>query len=123
VEPGDDVVPLGRRRDRPGGRRRFRGSNRDGWRRWSTTCTVTAAEPGKAFAFRVAFGPLDVAEWRYDIEAAGDGCVVRESWRDRRAGWFRAAYPVVMGVPDRAEHNRRGMAETLRALKAAAEGA
>ena len=32
---------------------RFRGSNRRGWRRWSTTCTVVAADPGHTFAFDV----------------------------------------------------------------------
>ena len=101
---------------------RFKGTNTIGWRRWSTTCTVTAADPGSAFAFRVQYGPMVVAEWRYDIAPDGAaGSLVTESWRDRRPAWFRAVYPVLVGVKDRAEHNRATMTETLRRLKAAAE--
>src|SRR4051812_33266481 len=48
---------------------RFRGTNRKGWRRWSTVNTVTAAEPGRQFAFRTTFGPLKVADWGYRIES------------------------------------------------------
>ena len=32
----------------------FRGTNRNGWRRWTTTCKVTDADPGKRFAFNVS---------------------------------------------------------------------
>jgi hypothetical protein len=32
----------------------FKGTNRNGWRRWTTTCTVTDAEPGRRFAFLVS---------------------------------------------------------------------
>jgi hypothetical protein len=32
---------------------RFRGTNQHGFRRWSTTCTVTAADDGRRFAFSV----------------------------------------------------------------------
>lgn len=100
---------------------RFRGTNRIGWRKWATICTVTEAEPGKAFAFDVGYGPMTVAQWRYGFEPSGEGTVVTESWRDRRPAWFRLVYPVLVGVSDRAEHNRRGMAATLRALRSAAE--
>jgi hypothetical protein len=100
---------------------RFRGSNQRSWRRWSTTCTVTDATPGRRFAFRVAFGPLAIAEWSYDFTPTQAGCRVTESWTDRRAGWMRVGARPLMGVADQAEHNRAGMAATLAALKAAAE--
>ena len=51
---------------------RFRGRNRIRWRRWSTTCTVTEATPGEAFAFRVKAGPLDVAEWSFRLRPADE---------------------------------------------------
>ena len=31
----------------------FRGDNRRPWFKWSTICTVIAAEPGKRFAFEI----------------------------------------------------------------------
>ncbi len=100
---------------------RFRGSNRRGPLVWATTCTVTAAEPGKRFAFAVAWGGVAISDWAYDFEATGTGCTVVESWSDRRPGAMRLASMPVMGVADRAKHNRRGMVVTLAALKRAAE--
>jgi hypothetical protein len=100
---------------------RFRGTNRRGVRRWSTTCTVTAAEPGRRFAFSVTWGPLAISEWSYAIHPTEQGCSVTESWVDKRPTWMRTVYPVVMGVTDRGVLNRAGMQATLAALKKAAE--
>lgn len=100
---------------------RFRGTNRIGWRRWSTTCTVTAADAGRWFAFDVTFGPLAVASWSYELIGGVGGTIVRETWRERRPRWFRALTGRVMGVPDRVTHNRAGMEATLDALRTAAE--
>lgn len=101
---------------------RFRGTNRQGPRRWVTTATVTAAEPGRRFAFDVHFGGVAISQWSYDLRATPDGCVVTESWSDRRPLWMRLSSVPVTGIADRAGHNRRGMRATLEALKAAAEG-
>jgi uncharacterized protein YndB with AHSA1/START domain len=102
---------------------RFSGTNRHGFRRWSTTCTVTAANPGERFAFSVTWGPFPISEWAYDICPTDEGCSVTERWVDRRPGPLRAASPAVMGIVDRDAHNRKGMQVTLAALKAAAEPA
>jgi Polyketide cyclase / dehydrase and lipid transport len=100
---------------------KFKGANRKGFRRWSTTSTVTVAEPGRHFAFTVTYGPVSIADWAYRIEPAADGCTVTEEWTDHRPAWMRAIYPLVMGVHDRTELNRENMQTTLRAVKAAAE--
>ena len=92
---------------------RFRGSNQRGWRRWSTTCTVVAAEPAKRFAFDVKFGPLTIARWTYEFIPEGDACRIRESWTDQRPGWMSRLDTVVMGIPDRSQHNRETMQATL----------
>lgn len=100
---------------------RFRGTNRHGPLRWVTTCTVTAAEPGRRFAFDVTFGPVAISSWAYDLHDEPGGVRVTESWSDRRPAGVRALSVPVMGIRDRAAHNRRGMLATLAALKAAAE--
>ena len=101
---------------------RFRGTNKRGPLLWQTTCTVTAAEPGKRFAFDVKFGPAPISSWSYDLQPAGDGTttghrVVERPALERAQG---DAVPV-MGIRDRAAHNRRSMQATLAALKVAAE--
>lgn len=101
---------------------RFRGTNRRHIAYWTTTCTVTAADPGRRFAFDVRWGPWSISQWSYDIEPTPDGCRVIEAWLDRRGTALRLGSPAVMGIVDRAAHNRRGMQTTLAALKAAAEG-
>jgi uncharacterized protein YndB with AHSA1/START domain len=100
---------------------KFKGSNKYGFRRWSTLCTVTTAEPGKQFSFDVHYGPLSISTWDYTFTADGPGTMVSESWTDRRPGWMKSLSRPVMGVADRDGHNRRGMEATLATLKAAAE--
>ena len=73
----------------------FVGHNRRGPARWSTRCTVIAAEPGKRFAFRVhryGFGrvlvPVSVATWSYTFEEVAPGRTrVTETWQDDRTRW------------------------------------
>lgn len=92
---------------------RFRGRNRKGWRRWSTTCTVLLAEPGSRFSFEVKLGPLPMARWDYEFIAQGEDCTVRESWTEQRPTWLHRIDPTVMGIPDRSVHNRGNMQTTL----------
>jgi hypothetical protein len=100
---------------------KFRGRNRKGFRRWSTTCTVTAADQSSRFTFEVTYGPVRISTWDYTLTAKGDGTTVVEEWTDRRPTWMRVGGAPVMGVLDRGDHNRRGMEQTLARLKTAAE--
>jgi hypothetical protein len=102
---------------------RFRGSNRSGWRRWSTTCTIVRYQPGEEVAWDVRVGPVPVAEWSYRLASAGeDGqTTVTERFIDHRSSGFQALSPFVRGVKDTGAHNRKNMAETLGRLKARAE--
>jgi hypothetical protein len=103
---------------------RFRGHNKHSAYRWSTTATVTDAEPGRRFAFEVcSVARIPVARWQYDIEPTDGGCRVSERTWDRRPSWFRPLANLATGVRDRSEHNQRNMEHTLRRLKAAAEAA
>ena len=103
---------------------RLRGRNRNGVWRWSTTCTVVTAEPGKEIAWESRVLGRPVALWRYRFEAAGDGATtVTESTEDRRGTLFKAGGPLASGVGDREGHNRRSMEDTLERVKQVLEGA
>lgn len=99
----------------------FKGTNRNGFRRWTTTCTVTDADPGRAFAFDVHYFGAPVAHWRYDITAEGKGCRVTEQTWDHRAPWMAKAGGLATGVTDRGTANDGHMKLTLRRLKEKAE--
>ncbi|HVU73105.1 MAG TPA: SRPBCC family protein [Mycobacteriales bacterium] len=102
---------------------RFKGSNKKDFRRWSTTVTVTDATDPRRFAFDVDFLGIPIAAWCYEITDRPGGCTVSETYRDRRPAWMRLGSAPVMGVSDRAEHNTKGMEQTLASVKNAAESA
>ncbi|MEU7424940.1 SRPBCC family protein [Streptomyces sp. NPDC048362] len=106
----------------------FEGRNKRGAFRWVTRCTVTAATPGRHFAFRVhAIGVRrprlrgPIATWEYSFTPEGAGTRVTETWTDDRRAW--PAF--VAGVFDRVVTGGRTFAEfqvgnidrTLRNLK------
>ncbi len=99
----------------------FRGSNRNGSHKWTTTCTVTDAEPGRVFAWNVSSGPVPVAHWRYEIAGGSGECRVTESMWDHRPGWLRRIARLLTGVPDRAAANVEHIDVTLQRLKQRAE--
>ncbi len=96
----------------------FKGNNKNGVRRWSTTVTVIECVPPKVFEFAVTFGPLEVANWRYEFEDTDGGCRVTESFQDKRKSWF--ATIAAMGDHSSANAERQ-MEETLANLAKAAE--
>jgi len=99
----------------------FKGHNRNGIFRWSTTCTVTDAEPGQVFAFDVRYFGVPVARWRYDIASSGGGCRVTERTWDHRPGWFTKTAWIGTGVRDRDAANAEHIKLTLQRLKDKAE--
>ncbi|MGA5097548.1 SRPBCC family protein [Streptomyces lavendulocolor] len=123
---------LGERRDAYVGMV-FEGRNTRGPVTWVTRCTVTAADPGERFAFRVhAIGARrprlrgPIATWEYRFEAVDGGATrVTETWTDDRRAWPDA----VAGVFDRivtrgqtfADFQRRNIRTTLERLKKAVE--
>lgn len=101
----------------------FKGHNRNGSKTWTTKCTVTDAEPGRVFGFKVTALGLPIAQWRYDIAAADGGCRVTESTWDDRPGWFKVLAGSLTGVSDRDTANAEHIRLTLQRLKAQAESA
>jgi uncharacterized protein YndB with AHSA1/START domain len=84
-----------------------------------TTCTVTASEPGREFAFGVgpADKPLNV--WRYALAPNGDGTDVTESFTLAQTVPLRL-YWALLGWA-RGKTNRNGMRTTLERIKAEVE--
>ncbi len=100
---------------------RFRGSNRRGWRRWSTTCTVVAADAGRTFAFEVSVAGIPASRWTYEFRPEGDATVVTETWTDRRPRWFALLAGATMGISDLRAHNKVNIEATLARLAVATE--
>jgi uncharacterized protein YndB with AHSA1/START domain len=102
---------------------RFKGYNRRGKGKWSTTCEVTAAEPGKLFAFAVGGAAKFSTKWAYRFEPEGADTRVTESYELRKPiGFFSALVTrVTTGVKDRDADLVDGMNQTLERLKKAAE--
>jgi hypothetical protein len=99
----------------------FRGHvkrNQKGPTYW-TTCTVTASEPGRQFAFGVGSGDKPLNVWRYELAPSGDGTDVTESFALARTVPLRL-YWAVLGWA-RGKTNRRGMQTTLERIKAEVE--
>lgn len=110
----------------------FDGHNQRGPARWTTRCVVTAADPGRRFAFRVvAIGlgtprvKAPIASWEYRFDAVAGGTLVTETWTDDRRAWPDVAARVFDAVATRghtfAAFQQRNIASTLRRLKQVVE--
>jgi uncharacterized protein YndB with AHSA1/START domain len=104
---------------------RFRGTNRNGHRQWSTNVRIVECEPARLLTFdvRTSFG-VRVSRWSYVIEPAAGGCRLTENWY-RVGNWFVRTFlgPRVTGRADRPGYNVHSIEHTLAAVKASAEHA
>ncbi|MDX6198929.1 MAG: hypothetical protein QOJ79_2080 [Actinomycetota bacterium] len=100
---------------------RFRGSNRNGWRRWSTLVRVVACDPPTRFSFDVDSIGLAVSRWTYEVAPRPEGCTVTETWLDRRGRAMDLIGLLASGVTDRAAFTASSIERTLAALKSRAE--
>lgn len=89
---------------------------------WETRCQVVAADPGREWAFQVG-GTW--TRWGYALTPAGGGTTVTESWEMLPAGLERFSQrfgeEMAWHLKDRYETAKTGIAQTLAALKRAAE--
>ena len=99
---------------------RFQGWNRFGWMRWSMTCEVKTADPGRELAFSTIQRDRELVRWRYRLGPAGDGTDVIESFE---VIWLpftaRLAEDVLMR--DRDRRREEAMRATLSRIKDLAE--
>lgn len=103
---------------------RFKGSNTRGRSRWSTTCRVIAADPGRQFAFATGREGKPETIWRYVLEPAGDaGTKVTESFELVKplGAVSNFVTRVTTGVRDRQADLEENLRVSLGRLKAIAE--
>lgn len=95
---------------------------------WETTCTVVAREPGRAFGWVVGEPAAPSAQWRFELEPAGEGTLLTQ--------WVRLGpapsglTPAIEAHPDkeerivarRLEEHRANMERTVAGIAALAEG-
>ena len=99
----------------------FKGSNRHGLARWTTHCTVTEADPGKAFEWEVKESGM---RWGYRFEPAEGGTLVTEYREQTDDPPFYVKLVQRSGLIGRNREKMLvdGMQQTLERVKAAAEG-
>ena len=92
-------------------------------REWTTRCHVTAATPGRAFAWSVSEGKV---EWGYLMEPTEGGTKLTETWEFTPVGqaYFAEAYgeDAPARIAARAQDAREGIPATLATLKRIIEG-
>jgi hypothetical protein len=102
---------------------KFKGTNANGSKSWTTTVTVVELTTPRAFAFEVNVGPAKVARWAYAIEATPTGSRVTESWIDRRSALSKWIGGKSSGVAHRDQFTAQSIQTTLENLKRTLEQA
>ncbi len=99
---------------------RFRGYNRLGRLRWERTAVVDTADRGREFGFTTVNDGAGRREtrWRYTLEPSGTGTLLTESFEFL---WCSIANRLAEALIPRGRQVNRGIEETLRRVKAAAE--
>ena len=102
---------------------RFRGHNRRGRTRWSTTCEVIECEVGAVFAFATGGAAKPETIWRFRFQPASGGTEVTETFElVKPLGFFsNLVTRVTTGVKDRRADLEEGAKTTLAALKRSVE--
>ena len=102
---------------------RFKGHNRRGLLRWSTTSRVAAAEAAREFTFVTSHLGRPMTRWSYELEPSSDGTIVTESFEmvHDMPWYFIVADRWFMKVPDRKADLEANIEKTLTRLKSAVE--
>lgn len=97
---------------------RFRGANRWGPLRWSTTCRVEEADPPRRLVYGARHWSGALTRWTYELVTEGQGTLLSESFET-------VGTPAIVLLLDRVGRRPRrlqqGMSTTLERLSAAAE--
>ncbi|HMG26566.1 MAG TPA: SRPBCC family protein [Acidimicrobiia bacterium] len=98
---------------------RFKGHNKLGLARWSTTPTVKVADPGKEFTFETGKPGKEATRWTYRFMPKDGGTALTESFEALRYG----AFMKLTAKPEKRAAKLTGdIQQTLERIKRAAEG-
>lgn len=99
---------------------RFKGTNRRGKTKWSSTCEITVADPGREFAFATNSAAKPDTVWRYVLEPLGDGETrVTESFQLARGLGIGSRFitRITTGVRDRRADLEDNVRQSLARIK------
>ena len=99
---------------------RFKGHNRSGPARWTTTAKVVRAERPHAFGFATLFKDGDATRWTYEVAPSDGGTTLTESFESVDAPAFIKLAERFF-IRNRQEQLEKGIDETLAKIKAIAE--
>jgi len=99
---------------------RFRGTNRLGPLRWSTTCEIVAVEERRRLVFDARHWSGATTRWDFELIPDGDGTVLRERFETKDSPSLVLFLDRLAGRPHRLLSS---MKTTLQRLSAAAESA
>lgn len=99
---------------------RFKGRNRWGPVRWSMTCRVDSAVPGREVSWSTVQRGRDLVRWRYHLAPAGNGTDVTESFEVISLPPMARLFEDVVMV-NRDSQREEAMRATLRRIKEAVE--
>ncbi|OBF57952.1 hypothetical protein A5787_24235 [Mycobacterium sp. 852002-50816_SCH5313054-b] len=99
---------------------RFRGYNRLGRMRWQRTAVIDMADRGREFGFATVNDRAlrEETRWRYTMEPSASGTLLTESFEFL---WCSVANRLAEALVPRGRQVNRGIEETLRRIKRAAE--
>jgi uncharacterized protein YndB with AHSA1/START domain len=101
---------------------RFRGRNRRGPARWSTTARVLVADRPREFSFATMHRGTPATRWTYSFEGDGSTTRVTETFEAVSTPWLIALAERWL-IRGRQAQLEAGLAHTLAAVKTAAEEA
>ena len=99
---------------------RFKGHNKSGPARWTTTAEVLAAERPNRFGFATLFKDGHSTRWTYEMVPNRDGTTLTESFEHVDAPLFIKLAERLF-IRNRQEQLENGMDETLAKIKVLAE--
>ena len=99
----------------PGPGAKFRGTNSNGKKSWTTMAKVVDYTSPTSFSFLVTVGPFKIARWSYEIAATPTGSKLSETWLDQRSKLSKRLSTSVRA--DREQFTRESIRTTLEGLK------
>ena len=100
---------------------KFVGINRRDGVEWKALVEIIARDDGKAYAFATGGTEMNIAQWRYDLEADGDGTLLTETWTLTNPGFYDDNGGEEE-MAKRAANAEESITATLQGMKATAEG-